>query len=248
MSAAVRRVLIPPLRKPTRENGLFQGASARCRIRCAPSRVFSYYLFSGYRIQRGFCLRDLAWNSPERLLKVNLKRRRNNLSIRSSRIGLSSGGMKPVWNGISTSSLFFWDFLLPSFRYEFSNHFLLPYFLQTEDYIMEVILAQGGVYWALTIIHSVLGVQYASSLFHNFLAEHGFVQSMSRKGNCWDNAVAESFFNSLKTECIHRLESIPKFDEPRRIMFDYIKVFYIRKRRHSSLGYLSPMEYAKKIA
>jgi len=98
------------------------------------------------------------------------------------------------------------------------------------------------------IIHSDRGVQYASACFRNFLSEHKFIQSMSRKANCWDNAVAESFFSSLKTECIHRLDRIPEFDELKRILFDYIEVFYIRKRRHSSLGYLSPMEYAKKIA
>lgn len=98
------------------------------------------------------------------------------------------------------------------------------------------------------IVHSDRGSQYASALFREYLKDFGFAQSMSRKGNCWDNAVAESFFHSLKAECIYRLNKIPTFEELKRILFDYIDVFYIRKRRHSSLGYLSPMEYAKNIA
>jgi transposase InsO family protein len=98
------------------------------------------------------------------------------------------------------------------------------------------------------IIHSDRGSQYASNLFREFISDYGFKQSMSRKGNCWDNAVAESFFHTLKTECLYRLEKIPSFKDLRQILFDYIELFYTRKRRHSSLGNLSPMEYAKKIA
>ncbi len=98
------------------------------------------------------------------------------------------------------------------------------------------------------IIHSDRGVQYASNAFRGFLKDYRFIQSMSRKGNCWDNAVAESFFHTLKTECLYRLEHKPDFEELRKILFDYIEIFYIRRRRHSSLGYLSPMEYANKIA
>lgn len=91
-------------------------------------------------------------------------------------------------------------------------------------------------------------LQYASSKFREFLSANNFIQSMSRKGNCWDNAVAESFFHTLKTECLYRLEKTPNFDELKSILFDYIEIFYIRKRRHSSLGYLSPLGYATKIA
>lgn len=98
------------------------------------------------------------------------------------------------------------------------------------------------------IIHSDRGIQYASNSFRNFLNDYRFIQSMSRKGNCWDNAVAESFFHTLKTECLYRLDKIPTIQELRKILFDYIEIFYIRRRRHSSLGYLSPLDYAKKIA
>jgi transposase InsO family protein len=82
----------------------------------------------------------------------------------------------------------------------------------------------------------------------NLLKTIWFVQIMSLKGNCWDNAVAESFFHTLKTECLYRLDKNYSIDELRQILFDYIEVFYIRKRRHSSLGYLSPMEFARQIA
>lgn len=98
------------------------------------------------------------------------------------------------------------------------------------------------------IIHSDRGVQYASSNFRNYVYHNGFRQSMSRKGNCYDNAVAESFFHTLKTECIYRLEKVPNHEELERILFDYIEIFYIRKRRHSSLGQISPLEYRKLIA
>ena len=92
------------------------------------------------------------------------------------------------------------------------------------------------------IFHSDRGVQYASDAFRKLLERHGFVQSMSRKGDCWDNAVAESFFHSLKTEHVYfedyktRVEAIGK-------IFEYIEVFYNRARRHSSLEYRSPAEF-----
>lgn len=98
------------------------------------------------------------------------------------------------------------------------------------------------------IVHSDRGIQYASNNFRKFLYHNDIRQSMSRKGNCWDNAVAESFFHSLKTECLYRLEKIPTYNELERILFDYIEIFYIRKRRHSSLGYQTPVDYGRMIA
>ena len=65
---------------------------------------------------------------------------------------------------------------------------------------------------------------------------------MSRKGNCWDNAVAESFFHSLKTECVHHEKYLTR-DEAKKSVFDYIEVFYNRQRKHSYLGYKSPEQY-----
>jgi len=90
--------------------------------------------------------------------------------------------------------------------------------------------------------HSDRGSQYASHEYQALLAEHGIVSSMSRRGNCWDNAVAESFFASLKMELVYRSRWRTR-DEARSALFEYIEVFYNRRRRHSALGYLSPAEF-----
>ncbi len=92
------------------------------------------------------------------------------------------------------------------------------------------------------IFHSDRGTQYTSAEFTGLLAEHGMVQSLSRPRQCWDNAVAESFFASLKEELIHR-RSWATRAQARRAIVEYIEVFYNRRRLHSSLGYLSPAEY-----
>ena len=92
------------------------------------------------------------------------------------------------------------------------------------------------------IHHSDRGSQYASSDYQMALEKHEMLCSMSRKGDCWDNAVAESFFSSLKTERVHhRLYRCR--DEARRDIFEYIEVFYNRVRLHSTLGYLSPAQF-----
>ena len=75
----------------------------------------------------------------------------------------------------------------------------------------------------------------------------GFVQSMSRRGNCWDNACAESFFKSMKTEWLYDL-SFKTRQEAKDLLFEYIEVFYNRKRAHSSIGYESPESYESKPA
>lgn len=90
------------------------------------------------------------------------------------------------------------------------------------------------------LFHSDRGSQYCSDMFRGYLAEHGFKQSMSRKGNCWDNAVAESFFKSLKTEVIYGF-ALKSPKETRSTVFEYIEMYYNRVRRHSTIGYVSPM-------
>lgn len=90
--------------------------------------------------------------------------------------------------------------------------------------------------------HSDRGCQYASEMYRAELAARGIVCSMSRVGDCWDNAVAESFFATLKAELIHR-RPWPTKHEARLAIHDYIGGFYNPHRRHSSLGYLSPMDY-----
>lgn len=92
------------------------------------------------------------------------------------------------------------------------------------------------------IFHSDRGTQYTSTEFTDLLATHGMKQSLSRPRQCWDNAVAESFFSSLKEEMIHR-QSWATRAQVRSAIVDYIEVFYNRRRLHSSLGYLSPTDY-----
>lgn len=96
------------------------------------------------------------------------------------------------------------------------------------------------------IHHSDRGVQYASYAFQDLLRENGFIPSMSRKGNCYDNAPAESFFSTLKNELIH-LRRFKTREEAKEAIFDYIEVFYNRQRRHSSLGYMTPWQFKQQF-
>lgn len=92
------------------------------------------------------------------------------------------------------------------------------------------------------IFHSDRGVQYASEDFRKLLRKYKFVQSMSGKGNCYDNAVAESFFKTLKTELIYHIRYFTRA-QARASIFEYIEVFYNRVRKHSYLGYLPPAQF-----
>ena len=92
------------------------------------------------------------------------------------------------------------------------------------------------------IFHSDRGSQYTSAEFRRLLDGHGLVQSLSRPAQCWDNAVAESFFSTLKEELLYR-GAWPTRAAARRAIFEYVEVFYNRQRLHSSLGYLSPADY-----
>jgi putative transposase len=95
--------------------------------------------------------------------------------------------------------------------------------------------------------HSDRGSQYASEQFQRLMAEHGVTCSMSRAGNCWDNAAMESFFSSLKTERTAR-KAYRTRDDAKADVFDYIECFYNPRRRHSTLGYLSPIAFEEKEA
>ena len=107
---------------------------------------------------------------------------------------------------------------------------------------LKMALKQRGERPADLIHHSDRGVQYASDPYQKLLADHSIMPSMSRKGNCWDNAVTESFFGSLKSELVHHQRYASRADAQRSI-FEYIERFYNRLRRHSTLGYVSPVEY-----
>ncbi len=94
--------------------------------------------------------------------------------------------------------------------------------------------------------HSDRGSQYGSEAFQRLLADQGIVCSMSRAGNVWDNAAMESFFSSLKTERIGRKVYRTR-DDARSDVFDYIERFYNPRRRHSTIGYESPMAFEAKM-
>jgi transposase InsO family protein len=90
--------------------------------------------------------------------------------------------------------------------------------------------------------HSDRGSQYASEMFQDLLVDNGIVCSMSRKGDCWDNACMESFFGSFKTEWVVD-KRYSSFEDAKKDVFKYVEIFYNRHRRHASLGYVSPAEY-----
>ena len=98
-----------------------------------------------------------------------------------------------------------------------------------------------GVIW-----HTDRGSQYASYKHRDLCRRYGIIQSMSRKGNCWDNAVAESFFHTLKTELVYQRKFHTKA-EANQAIFEYIEVYYNRQRSHSANNYLSPVEFEEKM-
>lgn len=92
------------------------------------------------------------------------------------------------------------------------------------------------------LCHSDRGSQYASQVYRDLLAKYAIVQSMSRKGNCWDNAPVESFFGTLKNECIHHIK-LNNLNHTKEVVLDYIYNFYNTNRVHSSLDGLNPVQY-----
>lgn len=110
---------------------------------------------------------------------------------------------------------------------------------------LEMAVAQRGDVTGV-VLHSDRGRPYVSNEYRQLLKNHGIRCSMSRKGDCWDNAPMESFYHSLKTEWVV-FEDYRDHDEARASIFDYIELFYNRKRRHSALSYLSPDNYEKRM-
>jgi transposase InsO family protein len=96
------------------------------------------------------------------------------------------------------------------------------------------------------IMHTDRGSQYGADSYRQLLTQHGIQPSMSRKGNCWDNAVAESFFHTLKTELIH-LEEFDTHEQAQTAVFEYVEVFSNRQRCHSANGYLTPLAYEQTL-
>lgn len=94
------------------------------------------------------------------------------------------------------------------------------------------------------LMHTDRGSQYVADRYLHLMHRYGIEASMSRTGNCWDNAVAESFFHTLKTACVY-LERFETREQAQTVIFDYVEVFYNRQRRHSSNGNLAPMVYER---
>ena len=101
---------------------------------------------------------------------------------------------------------------------------------------------EKGLVW-----HTDRGSQYASDSHREVLKEYGIIQSMRRRGNCYDNAVAESFFHSLKTELTHHMKFETR-SQANQAIFEYIEVFYNRQRLHSSNNYLSPVDFENQLS
>ena len=98
------------------------------------------------------------------------------------------------------------------------------------------------------ILHSDRGVQYSSDVYRSIIAKHGFHQSMSRKGNCWDNAPMESFFKTMKAELIYPQKYYQTRQEAATSIFEYIEIYYNRQRMHSALNYQSPEDFEATIS
>jgi putative transposase len=118
--------------------------------------------------------------------------------------------------------------------------------MQTELVLtaLQAALGQRSPSGAGLIFHSDRGSQYASLNFRAALLSSGLTSSMSRRANCWDNAVAESFFGTLKTELIH-LEEFTNRATARTMIAEWIEVFYNRQRLHSTIGYVAPVQFEK---
>lgn len=96
------------------------------------------------------------------------------------------------------------------------------------------------------IHHCDQGAEYTNHEYQDALQDNGIASSMSRSGNCYDNAVAESFFKTIKTE-LAKKQKFSTIEEARAAIFEYIEIFYNRQRLHSTLGYVSPAEFEQKI-
>lgn len=107
---------------------------------------------------------------------------------------------------------------------------------------LEMALGRQKLEYGSPVAHADRGSQYASDLFRSRLKLAGLIASMSRKGNCYDNAHVESFFHSLKTELVYRTTFKTRV-EAKQAIFEWIETWYNRQRRHSALDYMSPTEF-----
>jgi len=123
------------------------------------------------------------------------------------------------------------------------DHMRTPLLLQA----LEMALGRQSLMAGGLLSHSDRGTQYASADYRECLKKNNITASMSRKGNCYDNAFAESFFATLKKELIYRNHYKTK-DEAKKAIFEYIEVWYNRERLHSSIGFMSPVQFEESLA
>lgn len=112
---------------------------------------------------------------------------------------------------------------------------------------LDMALGRQGLIQGQLLTHSDRGTQYASEQYRSTLDSLGIRASMSRKGNCWDNAFAESFFATLKKELVYR-GRFKSREEAKKAVFEFIEVWYNRKRIHSSIGYMTPVQFEESLA
>ena len=159
----------------------------------------------------------------------------------------SANGPNKIWVGDITEIATLAGVLYLAFILDLFSRFLVGWYLddnKTDNLVIQALVKaverrdppRGFCF------HSDHGSQYGSELFKSILKLHGGKQSMGSVGDCYDNAVSESFVHTLKTECINEVELISR-EYTERLIFDYIEVFYNRKRKHSTLGYMSPYQY-----
>ena len=110
------------------------------------------------------------------------------------------------------------------------------------DTLKQALKTRHGVLPKEVLFHSDRGVQYTAEEFRELLRRFGITQSMSRKGNCWDNAPCESFWGKLKGECLNRFGVFENIDQVRKVVFEYVEGYYYNQRLHEGLGYRTPRE------
>jgi transposase InsO family protein len=212
--------------------------------RCGRKRVARLMRAEGMRVKVGGRLRPQTTDSrhPHPVAENVLARRFAVTEIEA---------MNRVWAGDITYVPTREGWLYLAVILDLASRRVVGWSMQTT---LEARLATGALLMALAargpggglVHHSDRGVQYAACSYQALLARHQIVSSMSRKANCYDNAVVESFFATLEWELIERSDWQTRA-EARLAIFDYIECWYNPKRRHSSLGYLSPVKYEEKL-
>ncbi|CAN5292513.1 hypothetical protein BH24GEM2_BH24GEM2_15010 [soil metagenome] len=213
-------------------------------IRCGKKRVERLMREDGLRAKKARRFRVTTNSDPTQAIAPNLLNRRFAVE--------AVGGVNQVWVSDITYVPTREGWLYLAVVLDLKSRAVVGWAMKDT---LEASLATDALMMALwrrrpgrdLLHHSDRGVQYASGEYQALLSEHGITCSMSRKGDCYDNAVAESFFATLEWELIQDSDW-HTHEDAKRAIFDYIEIWYNRQRRHSSLGSLSPAEYEAQLA